>query len=386
MCSVGLYSGLSLGCAGLRQISSDLRSKLGPGGAAALWPRWWRSLPLLCATGAILAAHFASWSWSVQHTTLTRSLLFVTAHPVVGLVCVGLGGCIAACFREGNAGTDQQLHTQPQAAPDTRLTGLSKARRACLQFLPSRSLTWVELGGTVLALGGAALMVVPEELGWGVSSSAATVGPDPSLAGDSAAFLGAVAMAAYLWVGASLRRWTPLWLYAFPVTVTAAMTASLASLVIEGGVNPGGVGANGWFGWVHDSEFALLAFLSGFISGILGHSLAILSLKYVSPLVVSVALLLEPMLGSVIGWAAGQQGVPTLWTGVGGVVLLAGIVLVTLAQNRPRTAGPLAASPVAARRLVTGEDLLPPGAAKLTPVLMGKTVTQKSPALQLVRV
>ena len=345
--SVLVYSGINPGCAGLHSVFTDLRSKLAAGGAAALWPRWLRSLPLLAATGAVLAVHFASWSWSVQHTTLTRSLLFVTAHPVVGLACVGVGGGIAVCLKRGMHSEDEpSAHAfSPGGAPPS-----ARLRRACLSCLPRRSLTWQEVGGTAVALLGAALMVLPEELGWGTQPDSGDAGPEPSLAGDAAAFLGAVAMAAYLWVGASARKWAPLWLYAFPVTAFAALTASLASLAIESGVSPLGEGARGWFGWAQSGEFALLAFLSGFISGILGHSLAILSLKYLSPLLVSVALLLEPLLGSFIGWAAGQQGVPTLWTGVGGVVLLLGITMVTLFQSQARSDPVLELAPAGGSR------------------------------------
>ncbi len=333
--SVLAYSGVRIGWGRVDKYFANLRSKTGRGGMAVFWPRWVRSMPLLAATGIILAFHFAAWSWSVEHTTLTRSLLFVTAHPVVGLAFVGLGGLLTSCLlHPACLPPHSQQENADQRQPDATLC--TRVRATCLRLLPNRSLTWLELGGTGIALAGAVLMVLPEELGWGGSTAPVAIGPQPSLAGDAAALLGAVAMAAYLWVGASLRRWTPLWLYAFPVTLIAALSASLASWALEDEVSPLASGASGWFGWANQPHFALLAFLSGFISGILGHSLAILSLKYLSPLVVSVALLLEPLLGSFIGWATQQQGVPTLWTGLGGFVLLIGIVLVTLAQKQDK--------------------------------------------------
>ena len=43
-------------------------------------PRTWA---LLLASGVALAAHFGAWVASLDQTTLTHSLLFVTAHPLV---------------------------------------------------------------------------------------------------------------------------------------------------------------------------------------------------------------------------------------------------------------------------------------------------------------
>ena len=42
-----------------------------------------RTMLLLLASGAALAAHFGAWVASLGETTLTHSLLFVTAHPLV---------------------------------------------------------------------------------------------------------------------------------------------------------------------------------------------------------------------------------------------------------------------------------------------------------------
>ena len=175
-------------------------------------------------------------------------------------------------------------------------------------------------------------MVLPQDSS---STPQDGAGPAPSLAGDAAALLGAVAMAVYIWAGAAKRKWMPLWLFAFPVTASAAVTASLASLALEPGVSPQATGPNGWFGWSAGGTLALFAFLSGAVSGILGHSLALLSLGYLSPLLVSVSLLGEPVLGSAIGWAAGRQGTPSLWTALGGLVLLMGVALITVGSPSP---------------------------------------------------
>ena len=42
-----------------------------------------RSSSILAASGIALAIHFAAWTWSLDHTSLAHSLLFVTSHPIV---------------------------------------------------------------------------------------------------------------------------------------------------------------------------------------------------------------------------------------------------------------------------------------------------------------
>ncbi|MEK9865985.1 MAG: hypothetical protein VW544_06420, partial [Euryarchaeota archaeon] len=39
------------------------------------------TLMILIGSGIALAIHFAAWTWSLDHTSLAHSLLFVTSHP-----------------------------------------------------------------------------------------------------------------------------------------------------------------------------------------------------------------------------------------------------------------------------------------------------------------
>jgi ABC-type xylose transport system permease subunit len=41
-------------------------------------------------------------------------------------------------------------------------------------------------------------------------------------------------------------------------------------------------------------------------------------------------LIMEPVIGSVIGWIVGVDNVPGAWTLVGGLLMVAGLALVTL--------------------------------------------------------
>ena len=98
------------------------------------------TLMILIGSGIALAIHFAAWTWSLDHTSLAHSLLFVTSHPLV-IVCA---------------------------------MALIRGR-----------LDWMLMGGAALGFLGAALALLD-------SSPSGEV----TYAGDAAAFLGAVAGAA----------------------------------------------------------------------------------------------------------------------------------------------------------------------------------------------
>lgn len=56
-------------------------------------------------------------------------------------------------------------------------------------------------------------------------------------------------------------------------------------------------------------------------TGLLGHTMVNGLLRHLSPLIVSVTLLLEPVSGSLIGWLLGVQAVPGVWTVVQALVV-----------------------------------------------------------------
>ena len=54
---------------------------------------------LILISALFLALHFGSWIWSLDHTSLVHSLLFVTSHP---LVVVGIMPIIGSQVRKGH--------------------------------------------------------------------------------------------------------------------------------------------------------------------------------------------------------------------------------------------------------------------------------------------
>jgi len=229
---------------------------------------------IILASGAFLALHFGFWVTSLDYTSLTHSLLFVTAHPLV--ILIGM-------------------------------------------ILFVRKPNGMELIGGIAAFAGAAISML----------DAGDVQGDRSVTffGDQLAFLGAVFVVGYFVCGRILREWMPLFIYAFPVTLLGGLLLLPASMLLEADYSQ--YGAFGYIG--HDTLvwFVLLAF----IAGILGHTGLNYCLKYVSPLLISISVTLEPVLGSIIGWMFFSTGVPGMWTWIGGPILMLGIISILYGEH-----------------------------------------------------
>ena len=245
------------------------------------------SVLLQIASGIFLAAHFGTWVISLDHTSLTHSLLFVTAHPLILLMMT----VFAIRF------------------------GLFKSQKL---RQPNRY-EW--LGASAGLVG---VVITLQDIG-GVQGT-----HQVSVFGDLMAFLGGVFVVGYLVIGRRLRKFTPLFIYATIVTGVAAILLAISSLITEPSTPTFGWVAGEWLFW-----FALLAFCAG----IIGHTGLNYSLKHLPPLVISVSVTLEPVIGSVIGFLLFSSGIPGFWTSIGGVVLLAGLMLVAYgSSSQPTTA------------------------------------------------
>ena len=233
------------------------------------------TLLIITASGCALALHFGSWVASLDATSLTHSLLFVTAHPLIIIVGMALLSAFYIGYRQ-----------------------------------PSR----LEILGAVVGFSGAAITLLDQ----GHQQGEHTV----TLWGDALAFFGAIFVVGYIVSGRVLREWMPIFLYAFPVTLLASLLLIPASMAVEPEFTTFGV-----IGWT-DAEFFPWFLALALIAGLLGHTGLNTCLRYISPLVVSTSVTLEPLLGSVIGWAFFGSGIPGKWTWVGGPILVVGVLLV----------------------------------------------------------
>jgi drug/metabolite transporter (DMT)-like permease len=230
----------------------------------------------LAGSGTALAIHFACWVASVQLTSLTHSLLFVSATPVLLAVLT-------------------LIRRQPISAGELAGTGIGF------------------IGTLVLA-------------------SSAVSEEEVTVVGDLLALSASAAVIPYLLIGRKLRAWMPLFIYAAPVTCLAALQLSIASLLFEGSkiFTAGGGGVFGWAGSIHFLPFVLYL---GLVPGIVGHTGINALLKYMHPLIITLVLNVEPPVGAVMGYLLGVSSAPGWLTYAGGALILLSTCVVSYASS-----------------------------------------------------
>ena len=244
--------------------------------------QWKNSMHLLTASGICLALHFGTWLMSLDRTTLTHSLLFVTAHPLV--IIIGL-------------------------------------------WLLRKPATRIQSIGALVGFVGAAVVV-----GGGASETGV------SLYGDFLAFLGAVTVVGYLAIGRMVRGWMPLFLYAFPVTLVSAIALTAWAILSEG-LTFNLDDMTGAFGWISVTWILYVGYLA-LGPGLLGHTGINAVLRWIPPLTISMMLIMEPVIGSIIGWIVGVDSIPQIWTLIGGLLMVSGLALVTFDSESEEASEP----------------------------------------------
>ena len=130
---------------------------------------------------------------------------------------------------------------------------------------------------------------------------------DVTLLGDIAAIIGAIAVVCYFLAGRKLRQWMPLFVYILPVTAIAAIFLAIMSMMLEGIFSMSDENIS-MFGWMSSSWIWYVVYLAAF-PGIVGHAGISAVLRWFPPIIVSVAILFEPLVGSFIGWIFGTTGI-----------------------------------------------------------------------------
>lgn len=260
-----------------------------------------KSLFTIFMSGLFVGAHFACWVASLDLTTLTHSLLFVTSHPLVIVVGMLVGHRL-------HKYVVLPLYPLTEGGRDAcEQTGLAAVQE------PSR----VEIFGACLGFTGAGLTL----LDMGSKQGRHTV----SAEGDGLAFLGAVFFVLYMVCGRVLRTaGMPLFVYAFPVT----FLGSLVLLPFSAWLETRSLSDLGPTGWHGSPRLLVWFFALALVAGIAGHTGMNFVLVRLSPLVISTAATTEPVFGTLIGYMLFNNDFPSTWTFVGGAVLLMGLVLV----------------------------------------------------------
>lgn len=220
-------------------------------------------------TGVALAVHFVAWFESLNWTSVAASVTLVQSQPVF----VAIGAVLVL---------------------DERITARTAA-------------------GIALAVAGAAVMSVSDLLGGSAFAGTA-------LYGNALAILGAVMAAGYVLAGRSLRQRVALVPYV--TVVYGACTAVLFAVVVAGGEPLVGYPGREW-----------LLFVGLAVGpGVFGHTVVNWALAHIDSSVVSVSLLGEPVGATVLALVLLAE-VPGPLTVVGGMVVLAGIVVTARAQH-----------------------------------------------------
>jgi hypothetical protein len=122
----------------------------------------------------------------------------------------------------------------------------------------------------------------------------------------------------------------PVFVYSAPVTVFAAACLSIAGFAAE---ERSIIAQNrhGIFGWAASKRYAPVVVYLGAVPGVVGHQGFNTVLRYVSPLIVSLAVQFEPVVGPFIGWATAVSPAPGLFTYIGGGIIMAATVGATVA-------------------------------------------------------
>jgi drug/metabolite transporter (DMT)-like permease len=236
------------------------------------WRQWRRitraELAIAVGAGALLALHFWSWNTSVALTSVAASVVLVNTQPVVVALLS------AVWLRE---------------APTRR--------------------QWL---GIAIAMAGALVVALPDVIGAAAQSA---VHPR-ALLGDLLALGGAVTAAIYFVAGRRLRSAIDLWPYVALVYGSCFLTLLLLSALAGAPLAP--------------QPPRELAIFAGLALGpmLLGHTGLNWALKHSPAYVVNLTLLGEPVGATVIAaLLPGIREVPGPLTFVGGVIVLAGILM-----------------------------------------------------------
>lgn len=215
------------------------------------------------AAGLCLAIHFATWITSLSYTSIAASTVLVTTNPIwVGLFSWWWYG--------------EKL-------------GLQK------------------IIGIALALMGGVIMAIADRHQGGGSTQ--------PILGDALALIGAVMSSLYIIFGSQAQ------VRGLSTTSYVAIAYSLAALCLLPLPFLFGASYVGYPGKVY-----LYVLLMAVMSQVIGHTSLNWSVRWVSPTVISLSLLLEPVVASLVGAIVFQE-IPSIDLLIGGLMILLGIAV-----------------------------------------------------------
>jgi len=295
-------------------------------------------------TGVVLGIHYAFVAFSVQNTSLPHAILSCNCPPLFLVFADILRYMISTLLFKNNITDFKTLDSQRKERMITSaawwLSGLEEGSFiyeenenndkdlsvAPLQdqlpfFHPQRSRppSFVLLLGTFVSFAGISVLVVDTTSSDGLIQEA-------TISGDLAGLLGSAMMALYFALGAYARKELKISLFCWlaPVNAIAALVTTLYAVLVESG---------DVLLWLNDGPTFLKALGGGFLAGTIGHGLANYVMTILSPLVVSVAFLIQPFFAILFGYLTSLGSAPTLLTLFAAPLLIGGSFLVTVGQR-----------------------------------------------------
>eukprot|EP00956_Cyclotella_meneghiniana_P012935 scaffold18488_cov59-Cyclotella_meneghiniana.AAC.10 len=156
-----------------------------------------------------------------------------------------------------------------------------------------------------------------------------------AMAGNVLAFLASVATASYLTVAKTLRPRVDLFVFMLLIFSYASVAVLLYMIFMDRPYKISTDPTIGLFGWVNLKMDRLpLELWMAIVCNLLGTTGYIAIMKYFDPVVVSMVMLMEPIVASVMGAICGVSSLPSLMTWAGDGVVVVGSILVILSGSK----------------------------------------------------
>jgi drug/metabolite transporter (DMT)-like permease len=239
-----------------------------------------KEIALGALAGLFLAVHFATWTSSLEYTSVASSVVFVSTGPLWVAILSPL-------------------------LLDERLTSAAVV-------------------GLLIAIAGGMLIGLADACTWGSKLRCPEFGhilQGRAMWGNFLALAGAWTVSGYLIIGRKLRTARNLSLIPYILLVYGTAAIALLGILFAAGQTPFGYPARA-YGWI----FLLAAFPQ-----LMGHSTYNWALRYVPATLVAVITLVEPIASAVLAYFILRE-TPALGVVAGGLLILVGIFLASRRQ------------------------------------------------------